>query len=135
LNATTDGGTTGANGTPYNAYGIFGSFVFALPGQVAKIAFITTVSVRVGSPVVIGVIFDEALPYYKGSFDILKHSVTDPPNLPESKSFYRQRFYLAEDTDQTAYCSDMQILVQWPAEAAQSELQTFTVFGAYEVEA
>jgi hypothetical protein len=61
--------------------------------------------------------------------------VTDPPNLPESKSFYRQRFYLAEDTDQTAYCSDMQILVQWPAEAAQSELQTFTVFGAYEVEA
>jgi hypothetical protein len=29
----------------------------------------------------------------------------------------------------------MQIMVQWPAENAQNELQTFSVFGAYEVEA
>jgi hypothetical protein len=134
LDATTDGGTTGSNGVTYPAYGVFGSYVLALPGQIAKIAFITTVSVRTGSPLVIGLLIDEALPYYKGSFDILKRWETDPPNVPESKSFYKQRFYLSDDDEYTAYCSDIQIMVQWPAEAAQNELQTFTVWGAYEVE-
>lgn len=134
LDATTDGGSTGSNGTAYPAYGVFGSYVFALPGQVAKIAFVTTTSVRVGSPLVIGLLLDEALPYYKGSFDVIKRWVTDPPEIPESKSFYNQRFYLAEDPDQTAYCSNMQLMVQFPAEAAASELQSFSVFGAFEVE-
>jgi hypothetical protein len=134
LDATTDGGTTGANGNPYPAYAVFGSYVFALPGQVAKIAFITTTSVRTGSPLIIGLLIDEALPYYKGSFNMIKKWVTDPPGLPESKSFFKQRFYLSDDPDEAAYCSDMQIMVQWPAENAQNELQTFSVWGAYEVE-
>lgn len=134
LNATTDGGSTGANGTAYPAYGVFGSYLLALPGQVAKVAFITTTSVRVGSPLIIGLLIDEALPYFKGSFDMLKDWESDPPNLPESKSFYKQRFYLSEDEDEAAYCSDLQLLIQWPAENAQSELQTFTLFGAYEIE-
>ena len=134
LNAATDGGTTESNGSTYPAYAVFGSYVLALPGQVAKIAFITTTSVKVGSPLVIGLLLDEALPYYKGSFDIIKKWESDPPNLKPSKSFWRQRFYLSEDPDETAYCCDMQIMVQWPPEAAQNELQTFTVWGAYEVE-
>jgi hypothetical protein len=96
--------------------------------------FITTDSVRTGSPLTIGVILDEALPYYTGSFDILKTWVNDPPNLPPSKSIQSQRFYLAENKLDAAYCRHMQILVQWPAEAAANELQTLTVFGAYEVE-
>jgi hypothetical protein len=83
---------------------------------------------------IIGLLLDEALPYYKGSFDIIKKWVTDPPGLPESKSFFKQRFYLSENHEETAYCSDMQLMVQWPAEAAQNELQTFSVWGAYEVE-
>ena len=134
LNATTDGGTTGSNGTPYPAYAVFGSYVFALPGQVAKIAFVTTTSVRTGSPLIIGLLLDEALPYYTGSFDIIKKWTSDPPGLPASKSMYQQRFYLSDNPDDTAYCTSMQLLVQWPAEAAQSELMTFSVFGAYEVE-
>jgi hypothetical protein len=134
LNATTDGGTTEVNGTTYPAYAVFGSYVLALPGQVAKIAFVTTISVRTGSSLIIGLLLDEALPYYKGSFDIIKKWVTDPPGLPESKSFFKQRFYLSENHEETAYCSDMQLMVQWPAEAAQNELQTFSVWGAYEVE-
>lgn len=134
LNATTDAGTTGGGGTPYNAYGVIGSIVLASPGQVAKLAFITTESVRVGSPLILGVIIDEALPYFTGSFDILKKWTNDPPNLPPSKSILAQRFYLAENTLDAAYCRHLQILVQWPAEAAQNELQTLTIFGAYEVE-
>jgi hypothetical protein len=134
LDATTDSGTTGSNGTTYPAYGIFGSYVLALPGQVAKVAFVTVKSVLTGSPAVLGLLLDEALPYFKGSLDIIKRWVNDPPELPPSKSFYSQRFYLSDDPDETAYCSDMQIMIQWPPEAAQNELQTFTIWGAYEIE-
>lgn len=135
VDATSDNGSTGSNGTAYRAYGVIGSIVLAQPGQVAKIAFITTDSVNVGSPLILGVIIDEALPYFTGSFDILKHWVNDPPNLPQSKSILGQRFYLAEAEETTAYCRHLQMLVQWPAEAAANELQTLTIFGAYEVEA
>lgn len=134
LDATTDGGASVSNGSTYLAYGVFGSYILALPGQIAKVSFITTVSVKVGSPLIIGLLIDEALPYYKGSFDILKNWTTDPPNVPPSKSFYKQRFYLSEDKEESAYCSDLQLLVQWPAEAAQNELQSFSLWGAYEVE-
>jgi hypothetical protein len=134
ITATSDGGTTDINGTTYSAYGVIGSIVLAQPGQVAKVSFITTDSVNVGSPLTIGVIMDEALPYYTGSFDTLKHWVNDPPNLPPSKSILAQRFYLSDDEDLVAYCRHMQILFQWTPETAMNELQTLTVFGAYEVE-
>lgn len=134
LDATTDGGTSGSTGTTYPAYAVFGSYVLALPGQVAKVAFVTTKSVRVGSPLVLGLLIDEALPYFTGSFDIIKAWSDDPPELPQSQSFWKQRFYLSDNPNNTAYCSDMQLMVQWPAEAAQNELQTFTIWGAYEIE-
>ena len=134
LAATTDNGSTGSNGTTYLAYGVIGSIVLANPGQIAKVAFITTVSVRVGSPLILGVALNEALPYFTGSFDILKERTNDPPNIPEGSSFYRERFYLSEDHQSTAYVTDLQVLFQWPPEAAANELQTMTLFGAYEVE-
>jgi hypothetical protein len=134
LDATTDNGSQGGNGSTYSAYGVIGSIVLAQPGQIAKIAFIATDSVNVGSPLILGVILDEALPYYTGSFDILKSFVADPPNLPPSKSIKSQRFYLSDNREDAAYCRHLQILVQWPPEAAPNELQTLTIFGAYEVE-
>lgn len=134
LAATTDNGSTGSNGTTYLAYGVIGSIILANPGQIAKVAFITTVSVRVGSPLILGVALNEALPYFTGSFDILKERTNDPPNIPEGSSFYRERFYLSEDHQSTAYVTDLQVLFQWPPEAAANELQTMTLFGAYEIE-
>ena len=135
ITATTDGGTTDSNGTTYSAYGVLGSIVLAQPGQVAKVSFVTTDSVNVGTPLTLGVIMDEALPYYTGSFDTLKHWVNDPPNLPPSKSILGQRFYMSDDENVVAYCRHLQILVQWQPESAPNELQTLTIFGAYEVEA
>lgn len=137
LVSTTDVMSLSAESVPYPAYAVFGSFILALPGQVAKIPFITTKSVNVhpGSPLVIGVILDEALPYYTGSFDMLNRWVNDPPNLKPSKSILSQRFYLSEDSDEAAYCSDMQLMVQWAPENAANELLGFTVWGAFEVEA
>jgi hypothetical protein len=63
----------------------------------------------------------------------LKNWVTDPPNLPESSSILGQRFYMSEagDGDIAAVCRHMQILIQWPAESAPNELQSFTIFGSF----
>lgn len=118
------------NGQNYLANGVIGSAVLAQPGQVATVSFITTESVRVGTPLTLGVIFDEALPYYTGPFAILKVWESDPPGLKASKSFYPQRFYLSEGHDEAA-CRHMQIMVQWAAENQPNELTSLTVFGAY----
>ena len=131
VTATTDGGTTVSNGTTYSAYAVFGSYVLAHPGQIAQVAFVTTDSVRVGSPLTLGLLIDEALPYYTQSFEILKDWTPDPPGLPVSKSFYGQRFYLSELPDSAAACRHLQVMIQWPAEAAPNELQTFTIFGCF----
>ena len=97
------------------------------------ISFITTDIVNTGSPCIIGLIFDEALPYYTGSFDILKNWVSDPPNLPESSSILGQRFYMSEtgDGDTAAMCRHFQLMIQFPPEAALNEIQSFTVFGSF----
>ncbi len=134
LNANTDEVSLSSVGVPYPAYAVFGSYILALPGQVAKVGFITTDSVNVGSPMVIGLLVDEALPYYKGSFDILKKWEYDPPTLKPSKSILSQRFYLSDDPDEAAYCRHLQLMVQWPSENAPNELQSFSLWGAYEVE-
>ena len=139
LDASTDGGSGDynggflVNGTTFPAYGVFGSYICGHPGQVAMINFITTDQVNVGSPNIIGVIFDEALPYYTGSFDIIKDWVPDPPNLPESTSILGQRFWMSEagDGDTAAMCRHMQVMVQYPAEAAQNELLSFTIYGSF----
>lgn len=134
VNATTDSGSTGSNGTTYQAFAVFGSYLLAEPGQVAVINSISTKSVNVGTPLTIGVIVDEALPYYKGSFHILKNWTNDPPNLPQSKSITSQRFYLSDDSTESSYCDHFQLLVQWSAEAALNELVSFAVFGKFQVE-
>jgi hypothetical protein len=135
LNSSVDEVSPSLPGVPYSAYAVFGSYVLAVPGQVAKIASITTDSVNVGTPLTIGVIIDEALPYFKGSFDIIKRWEFDPPCLKPSKSIFQQRFYLSDDDEEAAYCRHFQLLVQFAPENAASELIGFSVFGAYEVEA
>lgn len=118
------------NGTAYEAYAVLGSMVLAQPGQIAVVSFITTEAVRIGTPIVLGVIFDEALPYYQGSFDILKHWVPDPPTAKQSKSFYAQRFYMS-DSNEEAVCRHIQVKIDFGKQTVQNELEALTVFGAY----
>lgn len=118
------------NGQNYAANAVVGSAVLAQPGQVAVMSFITTESVRTGTPLTLGVLIDEAIPYYKGPFDILKKWENDPPGLKPSKSFYSQRFYLNELRDEAA-CRHIQMQINWAAENAASELLSLTVFGGY----
>ena len=131
--SSTDGGAAGeyTEGTPYPAYAVYGSYVLAQPGQVANILFVTLKSVKTGSPAVLGLLIDDGLPYYKGSFEILKNWVNDPPELKVSRTWYSQRFYLSDMPTESAAVTDLQIMIQWPAEAAINELQTFAIFGSY----
>jgi hypothetical protein len=123
------------NGTPYPAYAVFGSIVLAQPGQTATVVFVTTDSVRVGSPITLGILIDEALPYYTGPVETLKKWVNDPPTLRPSKSFWRQRFYLSESQDDAAVMRNCQLQINFAStDTVQNELQTFTIFGSYNQE-
>ena len=120
------------NGTPYSAYAVVGSAVLTQPGQVAQVAHIVTDAVKIGSPLTLGILVDEALPYYTGPIDILKDFVSDPPNLPTSKSFYSQRFYLSDNPSVLATMRHVQIMVIFsPADVVMNELLTMTLFGTY----
>jgi len=86
-----------------------------------------------GTPMSIGVIFDEALPYFKGKFDQIFEWKADPPEAHQtpSTSFYPQRFYMSEVEGEGAVCRSMQIKVEWGEDNAQNELLTMTVYGAF----
>lgn len=124
-------------GTPYPAWAVIGSAVLAQPGQVAEVAFINTECTKVGTPVTLGILIDEALPYYTGPIDILKQWVNDPPNtkVRPSRSFWAQRFYLAQNQEDAAAMRHCQIIVYFsPTDTVQNEMHTLTVFGAYSQE-
>lgn len=129
LNTFTD------NDATYQAFAVLGSIVFVNPGQIAEVSFITTDSVRIGQPLIVGVLLDEALPYYTGPFEMLKEWVTDPTSRPKSRSILGQRFYLSDSDDITALCRHAQIKIQWFEENVQNELLAITVFGSYMQEA
>ncbi len=105
--------------------------VLAQPGQLALVSFITTESVRIGTPINLAILVDEAYPYYNNPIpDILKNWTEDPPGLPQSKSILGQRFYLTEINDTTAmrHC---QVQVNFHADTVQNELLAMTVYGGY----
>lgn len=125
LDSTTD------NGITYPASALIGSAVLAQPGQIAVVDFVTTESVNVGTPLVMGVLIDEAYPYFTGPFDLLKFWVNDPPSLRPSVSILGQRFYLDELGNDAAMCRHLQLQVSWAAEPYQNELLTLTIFGGF----
>lgn len=123
------------NGTPYTANATIGSIVLAEPGQMAQVAFVAADSVRVAGSTkpAIGVIFDEALPYYTGAFFNLPNVVNDPPRLPASSSLLSNRYY-TNQAQTAAWCRHMQIQLSWPAESFQNELLSIAIYGAVWIE-
>ena len=123
------------NGAAYPANAVVGSIVLTQPGQVALVDHITLDATKIGTPISIGVLVDEALPYYTGPIDILKRWEFDPINLEQSNSFYSQRFYLSELENESAVMRHMQIQILFnPYDTVQNEVSTVTVFGAYNQE-
>ena len=124
------------NGTSYPANAVIGSIVLAQPGQVAEVAHIVTDAVKVGTPLQIGFLADEALPYYTGAFDVLKEWTSDPPELTPSRSLYSQRFYLCNTDDHSeAVMRHCQVKIIFSStDSVQNELLTMTIFGCYSQE-
>ncbi len=118
--------------TPYDAWAMVGSAVLAQPGQIAEVMFITTDSVKIGSPLALGILVDDALPYYTGPIDMLPDWVNDPPSLKPSRSFWSQRFYLDSAQEEASVMRHCQIKIQFsPEDTVQNELMILTIFGAY----
>jgi hypothetical protein len=126
LNVFTD------DGVPYPANVTVGSAVLAQPGQIAEVAFITTEAVRIGTPLTLGILVDEALPYYTGPIDLLQHWEPDPTTLRPSRSLYAQRFYLDELEQSAAAMRHCQIQVIFsPYDTVMNEVFTLTIFGGF----
>jgi len=123
------------NGTPYSANAIIGSIVLAYPGQLAEVVFLTydAPCIPGANLPILGVILDEALPYYTGEFTSLDTVVNDPPLLPPSSSLSSKRAYLSQ-SQLPAWCRSMQIQVDFGADAYPEELLSLTVFGGVHVE-
>lgn len=113
------------NGTPYVAHATIGSIVLAQPGQMAELMFVTLDSTAAGSVATLGVRLDEI----GGPFGTLTVSKNDPPQLVASSTLYGNRYYFSQ-TAQAAWCRHMQLDIQWPAEAFQNELLTYSIYGA-----
>ena len=126
INTFTDDGNT------YAANATIGSAVLAQPGQIAAVVFVATDSIRIGNPLIIGMLFEEALPYYTGPIEILKLWESDPTNLPESTSILGQRFYMDQLHESAALCRHAQIQVIFsPTDSVQNELLSLSVYGGW----
>lgn len=130
------GSSGNTTGTAYPANATIGSAVLAQPGQVATVSYVVTESVRRGTPLNLGILVDEALPYYTGPIDILKDRVNDPPGLPPSRSLFSERFYLSELEDMPSAMRHCQVQIIWSNyDKVQNELLSLTIFGAFQQEA
>lgn len=114
------------NGTPYTAFGTIGSIVLAQPGQIAECVFITTDSMARGTRPTLSVLLDEV----SGDFEDLPVYTADPTQLEPSSSLYAQRFYFSQ-TQEPALCRHLQMKFSWPAEDANNELLTLTLYGGF----
>ena len=115
----------------YRAYADIGSLVLVDPGQAAGVNFVTTECVKIGTPLTLGMLFDEAEPYTNVPFSILRNWDNDPPNRPKSRSLLSQRFYVSDDEDIDAICRNIQLRVDWGNDTVQNELLTYTVYGSF----
>ena len=105
------GSPTFTDGTsPYRAFADIGSLVLVDPGQAAGVNFVTTECVKIGTPLILGMLFDEAEPYTNVPFSILRNWDNDPPNRPKSRSLLSQRFYVSDDEDIDAICRNIQFV-------------------------
>jgi hypothetical protein len=119
---------------PYVAFADVGSILLVNPGQVAGINFITTESVKIGTPLRLGVLLDEAEPYTSVPFEMIREWESDPTNQPQSRSILAQRFYMSDDPDVDALCRHMQVRFYWGLDEVQNEISDFTIYGSFYAE-
>jgi hypothetical protein len=115
----------------YPAHFTMGGIVLAQPGQIAEIAFLSVATTTQGSLPTLSIMFDEiAAP--PGEFLDIPRPVSEPPLLPVSQSYRNNRYYL-NNIQSPAWCLNMQIRMDFPAEGFENEILGLTIYAAVKV--
>lgn len=114
------------NGVTFGWSATIGTLVLAQPGQLAEVAFITTIGRRVGSHPTLGVLVDEI----SGTFESLFFNSQDSPYKFASSTLMMDRFNMNQ-TNQPAKMMFLQLQITYPAENARNELLAYSLFGAH----
>lgn len=122
----TDNGETYGEG---NCFGTLGNVVLCQSGEVAEVAHIQLMSMRVGDRPTVGMLYDEIAESATIDFDVLEYTSVDPPTLAESESLYSDRYTATQD-GVCPKCLHCQILIDWPDQDVGDELLSHTIYGA-----
>ena len=115
----------------YPAFADIGNIVLAHTGQLAGLAWITLESEAVGTPTKLSVMLDETKEKAgskSAQFTPIPRTRQDPPNLPPSDTIYSNRHSLLQD-QKPVWCKSLKLRLEWPAEDAANELDTYAIFG------
>jgi hypothetical protein len=119
------------NGLAYSVFADIGNIVLAHTGQLAGLAWITLESEAVGTPTKLSVMLDETKEKTgsnSAQFTPVPRTRQDPPNAPPSDTIYSNRHGLLQD-QKPVWCKSLKLRLEWPAEDAANELDTFAIFG------
>jgi hypothetical protein len=118
------------NGTVYSkSYTTIGSLSLCESGEVAEVAHIALVSMRVGARPTVGMLYGEIAETTNVKFDELIYTSVDPPTLDEAETLYSDRYVTSQD-GVTPKCDHCQIRITWPPQSVADELLTHTLYGA-----
>jgi hypothetical protein len=119
------------NGVLYPSYADIGNIVLAHTGQLAGLAWIALESEAVGTPTKVSVMLDETKEKTgsnSAQFSPVPRTRQDPPNSPPSDTIYSNRHSLLQD-QKPVWCKSLKMRLEWPAEDAANELDTYAIFG------
>jgi hypothetical protein len=112
-------------GTPYPMFADIGSIILANPGQLAGLAWITIEAQgNAGKAPAVSVLLNET----SGTYEQIRRTHQDPPNLPPSTSVIANRHSVLQG-QKPVWCRHFRMRLDWPAEDFDNELLTYTVFG------
>jgi hypothetical protein len=119
------------NGITYPAFADLGNIVLAHTGQLAGLAWIALESEAIGTPTQVSIMLDETeekTGSNSARFFPVPRTRQDPPNLPPSETIFSNRHSLLQD-QKPVWCKSLKLRLEWPAEDAANELDTFAIFG------
>jgi hypothetical protein len=119
------------NGAMFDASADIGNIVLAHTGQLAGLAWIALESEAIGTPTEVSVMLDETKEITgskSAKFFPVPRTRQDPPNSPPSETIYSNRHNLLQD-QKPVWCKSLKMRLEWPAEDAANELDTYAIFG------
>jgi hypothetical protein len=119
------------NGLTYPAFADIGNIVLAHTGQLAGLAWIALESEAEGTPTQLAVMLDETKEKTgskSAQFAAVPRTRQDPPNAEPSDTIYSNRHSLLQN-QKPVWCKSLKMRLEWPAEDAANELDTYAIFG------